>query len=225
MYEACRHIMPDGDRCESPILKDRPYCYHHDRLHRALGKSKKARKNALNLRPLEDRTSVLMALSDVVLGLANHQIDAGTAGRLLYALQIAGQIAPESPRSGSDTAIERLFIAKNGDELAPGVDICTEDDRCDSCRYATGCELKKAVKYRAEHGIVENDEQKHETEDEAKEEIEQDDEETEDDADDDDNEEDDDEEDEEEDDGGEEENDDSENENNQDGNSARRSAA
>lgn len=36
MYKECRNILPDGSRCHAVALKDAAYCYHHDRIHRAL---------------------------------------------------------------------------------------------------------------------------------------------------------------------------------------------
>ncbi len=78
MYKLCRHIMPDGARCEAPALKGMPYCYHHERLHRA-GFKHKPGKKTLELPPLENRTSVMMALSDVLAALAAGRIASTTA--------------------------------------------------------------------------------------------------------------------------------------------------
>lgn len=224
MIRCCRHIKPDGTRCNSPALTDEPFCYQHNRLHQT-SRTKPGKKGQLFLRPLEDSRTVLMALSDVICALAAGKIDPNTAARLIYGLQVASQVAAHAPFLVLGKPVESVDFTKAGDEMAPAVLLCTDDDHCESCPDASDCPLKKAVKYRAEHGIVENDEQKHQTEEDDEEEIEQDDEETEDDADDDDDEEDDDEEDEEEDDRDEQENDNAEDKDNKEDDAARRSAA
>ena len=33
MYKECRHIKPNGCKCKSPALKDKPDCYYHIRVH------------------------------------------------------------------------------------------------------------------------------------------------------------------------------------------------
>lgn len=32
MYSQCRHIMPTGRKCQSPVLRDEYFCYCHVRL-------------------------------------------------------------------------------------------------------------------------------------------------------------------------------------------------
>ncbi len=156
MIRCCRHIKPDGTRCESPALASQPFCYQHDRLHASRTKSRK--KNQLTLRPLEDRRTVLMALSDVICGLAAGKIDPNTAARLIYGLQVASQVAAHFPLLVLGKPVESVDFTKTGDEMAPAVLLCTDDDHCESCPHASCCQMKKAVKYRAEHGIVSDSE-------------------------------------------------------------------
>jgi hypothetical protein len=152
--------MPDGARCKSPALRDQPCCYHHNRLHRVLNKPKSSKKNALLLRPLEDRSSVLMALSDVICGLAAGQIDTNLAARLIYGLQVAGQIATDFPWTVSDKSVKSVDITRTGDELAPVLTYCTSDDHCASCPHLDGCKLEKSRDWLAAHRVeVENGEE------------------------------------------------------------------
>ena len=53
MIPMCRQIKSNGSRCKANALRDRPYCYWHDRLHRVLSKPKVGRKNSLTLHPPE----------------------------------------------------------------------------------------------------------------------------------------------------------------------------
>lgn len=138
MFKECRHILPDGSRCKAAALKDRPFCYHHDRIHRAL-LHQKASKTRLNLPALEDRGSILMAISQVIGALADGRIDGTKAGRVIYALQVAAQFAPAYPRSPSSNQVESIERTPDGDDLAPVAIECNPPDDCDACPYEDEC--------------------------------------------------------------------------------------
>jgi hypothetical protein len=149
MISICRHIKTNGARCQSNALRDRPYCYYHGRLHRVLNKPKAGRKNSLALHPIEDQSSILMGLSDVICGLAAGRIDSNDAARLIYGLQVAGKFAPHSVADAAPDAVKSVDLMKSGDELAPQQSYCTDDDDCDSCRFSGVCALEKAQEFRA----------------------------------------------------------------------------
>ncbi|MGA3335461.1 MAG: hypothetical protein ABSC62_15010 [Terracidiphilus sp.] len=138
MFKECRHILPDGSRCHSAALKDMPYCYHHDRIHRALLRQRST-KAKLDLPALEDRASILMALSQVIGALADGRMDGTKAGRLIYGLQVASQFAPTSPRFPSSNQVESIARTSDGDELAPVSIKCFKNDDCDTCPYRDEC--------------------------------------------------------------------------------------
>ena len=121
MIPACRHIKSNGARCRAHALSDRPYCYHHDRLHRVFNKQKSTKKTP-SCSPLEDRSSILMALSDVICGLASGRVDSRNAGRLIYGLQVAGQFAPDSSCPNPDDAVESLTITKPATKFPPATE-------------------------------------------------------------------------------------------------------
>ena len=147
MYKLCRHIMPDGARCEAPALKGMPYCYHHDRLHRTTSRQAH-RKKTIELPPLENRTSVLMALSDVLGALAAGRIDSNRAGRLIYGFQVAAQFAP-SGRTAAFNPVKSLTRTRSGDDLAPELWVCTQDDDCASCPTLESCRYDRSRAARA----------------------------------------------------------------------------
>lgn len=112
MYALCRHIKANGDRCQSPSLLTSHFCHFHHRLHQqhrlavsgsrssevmlpVLDKSgtlvgmEPAPSQTLDLGPLEDRTSVQMAISTVLNALAAGRLDQSRATALLYGLQLA----------------------------------------------------------------------------------------------------------------------------------------
>ena len=97
MYYECRHIMPNGARCHSPAIRGKDFCYFHTRLHSpaepspAAAKSRSATAEPRKLPVLEDRSAILVALSQIVNDLNSKRLDARRAGQILYALQIASQ--------------------------------------------------------------------------------------------------------------------------------------
>ena len=65
MYQECRHIMPNGVRCQSPALRGTAYCYFHTRLHRLAAEQSSGQDEPLKLSVLEDRSSIQIALAQV----------------------------------------------------------------------------------------------------------------------------------------------------------------
>lgn len=154
MYMLCRHIKPDGVRCQAPALREKPYCFFHDHFHREVGKSlkkTKSKKRPIALPRLEDRESVLAALSDVIGALGAGHIDSSTAGRLIYGLQVAGQFAQTYAPSDAPKVVQSFTVAEDGAEMAGEFYICEHDDECDGCFRIERCALKDAVKFRADH--------------------------------------------------------------------------
>ncbi len=143
MYKVCRHIQPNGCCCDAPALKGMPYCYHHDRIHRAYLRQRSAPKNKLELPVLEDRRSILEALSHVIGALAASRLDGANAGRLIYGLQVAAQYAPQftSSRPSYDP-VESVTLTSDGDELAPAQFECKDEEDCQTCPYYDECDRK-----------------------------------------------------------------------------------
>jgi hypothetical protein len=81
-----------------------------------------------------------MALSQVIGALADGRIDGTKAGRVIYALQVAAQFAPSSPRSPASDPVESITLTSDGDELAPEEIKCFQSDDCDTCPYRDECD-------------------------------------------------------------------------------------
>jgi hypothetical protein len=90
-YETCRHIKEDGAYCGSPALRERKYCYYHlMQRGRRLRRARALRDNQpyrLEIQSLDNPYAVRDALTDIAQALAAGQLDARTAGKLLYAIQ------------------------------------------------------------------------------------------------------------------------------------------
>ena len=90
-YETCHHIKEDGAYCGSPALRERKYCYYHlMQRGRRLRRARALRDNQpyrLEIQSLDNLYAVRAALTDIAQALAAGQLDARTAGKLLYAIQ------------------------------------------------------------------------------------------------------------------------------------------
>jgi hypothetical protein len=87
-YKECRHILTTGRKCHNPALTGKPFCHHHSRQRNITGRNQRS-TNSVELPPLEDHASILMAINQVVFALTHGRIEDKLAGRLLYAIQLA----------------------------------------------------------------------------------------------------------------------------------------
>jgi hypothetical protein len=143
-YETCRHVRAEGTYCGSPSLRDRKYCYYHLMQHgRHLRRARALRDNQpyrLEIHSLDNLYAVRAALTDVAQALAAGQLDPGTAGKLLYAIQQvsatnrrieqmeAAAAANAQPHADNDSRVQDYpeFEQKFG--LPPGADLDAETE-------------------------------------------------------------------------------------------------
>ena len=79
----CNYYKPDGVRCGSPALRGKRLCYHHNRL-------RTARKTLpAGMPDPRDEQAMLWWISN---SLMRHEMDADTAGKLIYSIQVGRQI-------------------------------------------------------------------------------------------------------------------------------------
>jgi hypothetical protein len=103
-YPLCRHTKTNGLLCQSPALIDSAFCYHHQKARRARRRTPGSGPGHSTsvLHPLRSADTILQAVSIVLSGLATNQIHARKAGKMLYALQIAGtRVHPNPTKSRS----------------------------------------------------------------------------------------------------------------------------
>jgi hypothetical protein len=98
MYNECRHIFTSGRKCQSPALKEQPFCYFHSNTRKRPSPANQPyypytdpKETVLPLPPLEEPDAIQLALSDVILALAANRIDRRRARILIYGLQVASQ--------------------------------------------------------------------------------------------------------------------------------------
>jgi hypothetical protein len=135
MYNACRHIKSSGDRCKSPALQEKNFCFFHDRLHSdALG----AKFGPLRLPVSEDFSSILLALNRISTAIIDSRFDARRAAPLIWIQQLALQVVNRR-ESRNDESIQTIAQNALSEELAPPLALCEPGDDCQTCAHNKTC--------------------------------------------------------------------------------------
>src|SRR6185437_12574611 len=131
----CRHIFIDGHRCGSPSLRGEPFCYYHQAT-RGNSDDKRYRRTwpEFELPPLEDRSSVLAAIAEVLQRIACGNLPPKQAGLLLYGLQIASlnlpkpsEVKPDGQKAQEAQPVEEVITDARFGDLAPIAEIIEQD--------------------------------------------------------------------------------------------------
>jgi hypothetical protein len=90
-YPLCRHTKTNGRLCNSPALTGSAFCHFHQKLRRTRRTTLSAGPGLSTnvLHPLHNAQSIQQAIAMVVTGIAANRIHPKTAGKMLYALQMA----------------------------------------------------------------------------------------------------------------------------------------
>ena len=147
-YVTCHHVKEEGAYCGSPALRDRKYCYYHlMQRGRRLRRARAVRDNVpyrLEIQSLDNLYDVRAALTEIAQALAAGQLEARTAGKLLYAIQQvsatnrrieqmeAAQLeqrkdAPDQPHT-DDSRIQEYPEFEKEFGIPPGADLDAETD-------------------------------------------------------------------------------------------------
>jgi hypothetical protein len=118
MYKKCRHIKPNGLRCESPALKEQNFCYFHSKIH-TIGGEPYARFGPMLLPSPEGPAAILLSIAKINDALLQGRIDSKCAGILLYGMQIASQHLESHIPTELAKALQSFETTLHGDELAP----------------------------------------------------------------------------------------------------------
>ena len=174
MYQECRHIKTNGQRCHAPALRGKPYCWFHMNLKR-MHSPKLAESQRFQLPPSEDTASVLLGINQVLRHLSSPYADTKRAGQMLYALQLAARVIASiedlRPReyvrvlySPENDEVDFSAALDNGTEmLAPDKTICEPPKDCRTCPKQNTCnnyeEPDEEEEYEDEENTPDPDEQ------------------------------------------------------------------
>lgn len=144
MFQECRHIMPSGAKCKSPALRDQPFCYFHNSLHRLRKAPARVANEPLEIPELEDASAIQIGLNQVLAALGSSRLDPRRAWLYLHAFQIAAKIAS---RSSTDRSVyppvRSLCYEADGETLAPEQTTCELPEDCAKCPKTANCETYK----------------------------------------------------------------------------------
>jgi hypothetical protein len=140
MYLVCRHIMPNGNKCDSPALRGKQFCYFHTRVHSRAPQKGQTADQPLEFPVLEDRCAIQLALAQVLNRLGSGKLDPRSAGLLLYGLQIASQNVERNLDILPKYGVEAQTRTKDGDVLAPPKVRCHKPENCGNCPHLAICE-------------------------------------------------------------------------------------
>jgi hypothetical protein len=135
MYLACRHIKPNGVRCQSPALSGHAFCYYHARAH-STTRSGKSDKFALPVPG--DHTTIQESLGRIFEAIVSDRVNSKKAAQLLWGLQIAVQTIPRKPQK-DPRSVESITLTEDGTELAPVLNVCQPGTDCKKCDKARHC--------------------------------------------------------------------------------------
>jgi hypothetical protein len=118
IYPECRHILTSGRKCHSPALSGKPFCFHHSRHRNYAGRNQRS-IDSVELPPLEDQSSILVAINQVVFALTRGRITDKLAGRLLYAIQLAQNSINRTESLADAEMVTDYLDGRYGDIVAP----------------------------------------------------------------------------------------------------------
>jgi len=119
MYQACRHIKPSGQRCQSPAMREHAFCYFHARVHKRTTVDDPER---ISFPVPEDFAAIQESIAKVFDGIVNGNIDPKESSQILWGLQIAMQTISRKPAPPTDS-VQEFTLSKKGEELAPPLEV------------------------------------------------------------------------------------------------------
>jgi hypothetical protein len=85
----CQHFKTNGTRCGSPALRNRKFCFFHQRYHDLRHLRRERPSLPLRLPLLEDANAVQISVQEVIDAVAEERLDPRRAGLMLYGLNTA----------------------------------------------------------------------------------------------------------------------------------------
>src|SRR5437588_142505 len=128
----CRHIHAAGQRCGSPAVRGRNFCFYHGTARTGFPASERksisdSSRTWFTFQHIDTRADVQLALFDVLSRIATNDIDTKRAGLLLYGLQIASSNLPRARHEDAVApSIEHVDYTYSHGDLAPIQQLPTE---------------------------------------------------------------------------------------------------
>ena len=117
-------------------MRSHAFCYFHARLHST---TKLGVMDDVTLPIPEDFAAIQESLGTLFDAILNSRIDSRKAAQLLWGLQIASNNLPRKKTPDPKT-VPSITRNKNGDELAPVINVCDPWVDCKGCKDAKTCD-------------------------------------------------------------------------------------
>ncbi len=150
MFIECRHILPSGLKCQSPALRNRPFCYFHSGLRRFSSDGTSGHKEPLILPSLEDLSGIQIALMEVLSAFGHERIDRRQAAVYLNGLQLATRIAMKTSTLQNPSSVRAVTCDDQGGDLAEETTTCEPPNDCLQCTTRDSCKKFEDYEYEVE---------------------------------------------------------------------------
>jgi len=150
MFIECRHILPSGLKCQSPALRNRPFCYFHSGLRRFSSDGTSGHKEPLILPSLEDLSGIQIALMEVLSAFGHERIDRRQAAVYLNGLQLATRIAMKTSTLQNPSSVRAVTCDDQGGDLAEETTTCEPPNDCLQCTTRNSCKKFEDYEYEVE---------------------------------------------------------------------------
>lgn len=101
MAPRCYQSLDNGQRCSAPAIHGSRFCRHHDSQRPKQAAAESRDSEPLELPPLLDKPSMLVALNQVAQALAAGRIKRSVAATLLSCIKLANRLITEIAEAGS----------------------------------------------------------------------------------------------------------------------------
>jgi len=128
----------DNGQCKAPAVDGSRFCRHHDPHRPKQGNAEARDTEPLDLPPLLDRPSMLVALNQVAQALAANRIKRSVAGTLLSCIKLASRLVTEIGEAGATGLPTTMTAHQNSDESLRDL-----DELLDAMQNGTPDEFRK----------------------------------------------------------------------------------
>lgn len=144
MFLECRHILPSGQKCKSPALRKRPFCYFHSHMRERSQAPLPRQGTPFVLPSLEDSRGILVAVMEILGAMGQGRLKRSEASTYLYGLQIAGQLVARIDQTACNP-VRTLLYDDDALEIGEEKKACEPPRDCVSCDCQDICEARQAA--------------------------------------------------------------------------------
>jgi hypothetical protein len=105
MSEKCTHTLSSGSTCKSPAVRGSKLCFNHTP-NQTSRRKQRCEYEPFELPPLQNKSAVLVAISEVLYRLAMRRIKRSEADTLIHGLTVVARLMTEVDESTAESPME-----------------------------------------------------------------------------------------------------------------------